>query len=126
MPPKWASQHLHLDEGLLQTTDQNQTLSHHPPTRVLPTITETSEHTTFDNAPATQLYPANMSTTAAGSSQNGGGASSTQTNGGAPHQSPPRALSPLQEFDQMQVQDWDEEAEEDEAAVEVEELIRVQ
>jgi hypothetical protein len=68
---------------------------------------------------------------AAGSSQNGGGTSSTQTNEGAPHQSPPRAPSPVQvihanaEFDQIQMQDWDEEAEEDEAATEEEELIRV-
>jgi hypothetical protein len=37
-----------------------------------------------------------------------------------------RAPSPLQEFDQIQVQDWDEEVEEDEAATEEEELIRVQ
>jgi hypothetical protein len=53
--------------------------------------------------------PVNMSTTTAGSSQNGGGTSSTQTNGGAPHQSPPRASLSLQviqgntEFDQIQV-----------------------
>jgi hypothetical protein len=73
-----------------------------------------------------------MSTTAAGSSQNDGGTSSTQTNRGAPYQSPPRAPSPAQviqgdaEFDQIQVQDWDEEAEEDEAIAEEEELIRVQ
>jgi hypothetical protein len=69
--------------------------------------------------------------TAAGSSQNGGVVSSTQTNRGASHQSPLRAPSPLQvihggpELDQTQVQDWDEEAEEFEAAVEEEELIRV-
>jgi hypothetical protein len=62
-----------------------------------------------------------MSTTATGSSQNGGGTSSTQTNRGDPHQSPLRAPSPVQviqgnvEFDQIQVQDWDKEAEEDEA-----------
>jgi hypothetical protein len=62
-----------------------------------------------------------------GSSQNGGGANSTQTNGGDPHQSPPRVLSPVQvvqgdtEFDQIQVQEWNEEAEEDEAATEEEE-----
>jgi hypothetical protein len=73
-----------------------------------------------------------MSTTAAGSSQNGRGASSTQTNGGDPHQSPLRAPSPVQavqgniEFDHIQVQDWDEEAEEDEATAEEEELVRVQ
>jgi hypothetical protein len=64
--------------------------------------------------------------TVAGSSHNGGGASSTQTLGGAPHQSPPRVPSPPQELDQVLVQDWDEEAEEDEVAAEEEELIRVQ
>jgi hypothetical protein len=71
-----------------------------------------------------------MSTTITGSSQNGRGTSSTQTNGGAPHQSPPRAPSSIQviegdvELNQVQVQDWDEEDNEDEVAEE--ELIRVQ
>jgi hypothetical protein len=122
MLPRRASQCLHLDEGLPQITDEN--ISHQPPTQVLPTITETSEHPTLDNAPATQ-HLANMSTTA-GSSHNGRGASFTQTNGGAPHQSPLRAPSSPQELDQVQVQDWDEEVEEDEAVVEEEELMRVQ
>jgi hypothetical protein len=72
-----------------------------------------------------------MSTTALGSSQNGGGTSSTQTNGGALHQSPLQAPSPAQviqgdpELDQIHVQDWDQEAYEDEAVEEEEELIRV-
>jgi hypothetical protein len=70
--------------------------------------------------------------TASCSSQNGEAASSAQTNGGAPHQSPLRAPSSLQaihgdtELDQTQVQYWDEEAEEIEAVIEEEELIRVQ
>jgi hypothetical protein len=73
-----------------------------------------------------------MSTTAAGSSQNGRGTSSTQINGGDSCESPLRALSPVQdvqgdaELDQIHVQDCDEEAEEDEAAAEGEELARVQ
>jgi hypothetical protein len=73
-----------------------------------------------------------MSTIAAGSSQNVGGTSSTQTNGGAPHQSPLKTPSSVQvihgnaEFDQIQMQDWDDEAEEDEAVAEEVELIRVQ
>jgi hypothetical protein len=66
-----------------------------------------------------------MSTTA-GSSHNGRGASSTQTLEGAPHQSPPRVPSPPQGLDQVIVQDWGEEAEEDKVAVEEEELIGVQ
>jgi hypothetical protein len=82
-------------------------------------------------AQQTQPQPANMSTTTAGSSQNGGAVSSTQTNGGAPHQSPLRAPWPFQvihgnpEVDQIQVQDWDEEAKEIKAAIKEEELIRV-
>jgi hypothetical protein len=72
-----------------------------------------------------------MSTTVPSSNQNGGGTSSTQTNGGALHQSPLRAPSLAQviqgdtELDQVQVQDWDEDAYEDEATEEEEELIRV-
>jgi hypothetical protein len=72
-----------------------------------------------------------MSTTTVGSRLNGGGARSTQTNGGVPHQSPQRAPSPIQVIqgdlvlDQIQVQDWDEEADEDKVAKE-EELTRVQ
>jgi hypothetical protein len=64
----------------------------------------------------------NVSTTTAGSSQNVGGTSSTQTNGGAPHQSPPQAPSSIQfiqgnvELEQIQVKDWDDKAFEDEAA----------
>jgi hypothetical protein len=72
-----------------------------------------------------------MSTTATGSSQNGGGASSTKTNGGASHQSPPRAPSAIQviqgdiKLEQIQLQDREEEASEDEAS-KVEKLLRVQ
>jgi hypothetical protein len=132
MPPRRTSQRLHPDKGLPQTFDQNQIPFHHPPTQALPTITETVEHLTFDNIPEIQQQSANMSTTAAGSSHNGKDTSSTQTNEGATHQSPLRAPLPVQvvegdtEFDQIQVQDWDEEAEEDEAAAKEEELVRVQ
>jgi hypothetical protein len=72
-----------------------------------------------------------MSTAAMGSSQNGGGTSSTQTNIGDPRQSPPRVLPLVQEvqgdveLNQIQVQDWNQEVKEDEAAVEEEELARV-
>jgi hypothetical protein len=73
-----------------------------------------------------------MSTTVTSSSKNGGVASYTKTNRGAPHQSPPRAPSLVQvihgdpEFDQIQVQDWDKESDEIEAAAKEDELIRVQ
>jgi hypothetical protein len=113
MPQRRASQRLHPDKGLPQTTDPN--IPHQLPTQVLSTIAESSEQ------------PVNMSTVAC-SSHNGGGASSTQTPGGALHQSPPRVPSPPQELDQVPVQDWDEEVEEDKAAAkeEEEELIKVQ
>jgi hypothetical protein len=68
-----------------------------PSTETLSTIAVGSEHSTFNDIPKVHLHqPANLSTIAAGSSQNGGGASSTQTNGGDPHQSPLRVLSPTQ------------------------------
>jgi hypothetical protein len=73
-----------------------------------------------------------MSTSALGASHNGGGTSSTQTNGGNSLQSPLWAPLPAQVIkgdakpDQVQVQNWDEEAYEDEAAEEEEQLIRVQ
>jgi hypothetical protein len=73
-----------------------------------------------------------MSTTAVGSSQNNGGTSSIQTNGGDPHQSHPRAPSPIQanqgdtELDQAHMQEWDKEDYEDKAVVEEEEMIMVQ
>jgi hypothetical protein len=99
----------------------------HPPTKILSTIVEGSKHPTFGDIPKPHQHQlATMSTTAAGSSQNDRGASSTQTNGGDPRQSPLRVFSPVQilqgdvEFDQIQVQDWGEEAEEDEATMEEE------
>jgi hypothetical protein len=64
--------------------------------------------------------------TAASSNHNGAGASSTQTPEGAPHQSPPRVPSPPQELEQVLVQDWDEEPEEDKATAEEEEFITIQ
>jgi hypothetical protein len=106
---------------------------HQPSTQTLSTIIEGSEHGTFGNIPELQLHqPATLSTTIVGSIQNSRGIRSTQTNGGDLCQSPPRALSPVQfiqgdtELDQIQVQDLDDEAEEDKAATEEEEMARVQ
>jgi hypothetical protein len=105
MPLKRTSQCLHPDEGSTQTSDQNQT--NNPSTQALPTIIEDVEYLTFDTILQIQLQPANMPTTVAGSNQNGGVASSTQINGGTPHQTSPRAPSPVQvihddpEFDQI-------------------------
>jgi hypothetical protein len=113
MSPRRVSQHLHPDEGLLETSPQNRPPLHHPSTQILSTITEGSRHSTFDDIPEVQLHqPANnMSTTTVASSQNGGGVGSTQTNGGAPQQSPLWAPSPIQviqedmELEQVQLQD---------------------
>jgi mRNA-degrading endonuclease toxin of MazEF toxin-antitoxin module len=73
----------------------------------------------------------NVSTTIAGSSQNVRGASSTQINGGAPHQLPLQASSPIQviqgnvNLEQIQVEDWEDEGFKGEA-VEEEELAKIQ
>jgi hypothetical protein len=67
-----------------------------------------------------------MSITAAGSSRNDRGTSCTQTNGGDPRQSLVQDVQGDAELDQIEVQDWDEEAEEDEAATKEEDLTRVQ
>jgi hypothetical protein len=106
----------------------------HLPTQTLSTIVEGSKHPTFRDIPELQLHqPATMSPTTTGSRQNGEGTSSTKTNGGDLHQSPPRAPPLVQviqgdaKFDQIQVQDWDEEAKQDnEVAVVEEKLVRVQ
>jgi hypothetical protein len=72
----------------------------------------------------------NTYTIATGSSQNAKGATSTQTNRGGPHQWLSRAPLPIQliqgnvELEQIQVEDWEDEAFEDEVADE-EKLARV-
>jgi hypothetical protein len=113
---------------LPQTSTQNQ-----PTTQNLSTIAEGLEQAAFHDVPEVELqHPANnnTSTTAPRSSHNLGGTNSTQTNGGAPHQSllwAPSLIQVIQdnaELDQIQVEDWKNEAIEDEAAEE--ELARVQ
>jgi hypothetical protein len=128
MPPRWFSQRLHPDEDMPQTSTLN-----HPPTQILSIIAEGSEHPTFgDILEVEVLHSANnTSTTVVWSSQNIGGTSSTQTNGGTPNQSPLRAPLLIQviqenaELEQIQVEDWEDEAYEDEVA-EKEELTWVQ
>jgi hypothetical protein len=108
---------------LPQTSTKN-----HPPAQNLSTITEGLENMAFNDVPEVELqHPANnnASTMVAGSSHNLRCASSTQTNGGAPHQLPPRAPLPIQviqenaELEQIQMEDWEDDA------VEEEELARV-
>jgi hypothetical protein len=72
MPPRRVSQRLHPDEGLPQTSDQNQPPFQQPSTQTLLTITEDTEHPIFDNIPEIQLQQPNMSTTTASTSQTGG------------------------------------------------------
>jgi hypothetical protein len=55
MTPRRVSQRQHLDEGLLQTPNQNQPLFQQPSTQTLPTIIEAADHLTFDNIPKVQL-----------------------------------------------------------------------
>jgi hypothetical protein len=132
MPLRRMSQCLHPDEGPPRESTNNPPL-HQPSTQNLPTIVEDPEHPTFGEIPEVQLHQLDhISTTAAGPSQHNGAASSTQTGGGAQRQSPTQAPLPVHmaqgdaKLDQVQIHDWDEEAEEDEAAVEEEELARVQ
>jgi hypothetical protein len=121
MPPRRVSQRLYPDEGLLQTSDQNQPPLQQPPTQTLPTITEATEPT-FNNIPEVQLQQAIISTTAAVTSQGNGGDQHLNTN----PLSPPSQVDPGEaEFNQIEVQDWDE-AEEEEVEADESELIRVQ
>jgi hypothetical protein len=131
MLPRRMSHHLHPDEAppqeLINLPPANQSS-----TQILPTIVEGPEHLTFRNIPEAQLYqPNHASTTVAGPSHIHGAVTSSQTSTGAPRQSPPWAPSPIHILlgdtypDQVQIDDWDEEGEEEEAEEE-EELDRVQ
>jgi hypothetical protein len=104
---------------LPQTSAQN-----HPPTKNLSSTTEGLEHAGFDDIPEVELQHAtnnNTSTVVTGSSQHGRGSNSNKTNGGTPHQSPPQTPSPIQAIQEnvvlelLQVEDWEDEAFEDEA-----------
>jgi hypothetical protein len=131
MPPRRFSQRMHLDEAPPQ-----EPTNHPPPNQpieTLPTIDKVSEHPTFGNIPKMQFHkPTHASNSAARPSQTSEVATPSHTIGGTPHQSPLRAPSPIHklprdtELGQVQVDDWDEEAEEEEAVAEEEELARVQ
>jgi hypothetical protein len=55
MPPRRVNQRLHPDEGLPQTSDQNQLPFQQPSTQTLPTIGEAAENPTFNNILGIQL-----------------------------------------------------------------------
>jgi hypothetical protein len=113
---------LHPDEGLPQTSDQNHPAFQQPSTQTLPTITEAAEHLTLDNIPDVQLQQANMSTTAAVTSQGDEGDQHLNAN---PPPPPSQFNQGEAKFNHIEVQDWDE-AEEEEAEADESELIRVQ
>jgi hypothetical protein len=124
------SQHLHPDEAppqeLINLPPPNQ-LS----TQILTTIVEGPEHLTFRNILEAQPHQlTHASTTVAEPSHTHGVITSSQTSAGAPHQSPPLAPSPVHMLpgdadpDQVQINDWDEEAEEEEEAAAEEEGLR--
>jgi hypothetical protein len=123
MPSRQFSHRLHPDEDMPQTSTHSQ-----PPTQILSTIAEGLEHATFGDIPEFDVIPPpnNVSTAAAGLSQNAGGTNSTQINEGAPPQSPPWAPFLLQVIqgnaDPKQIQ---VEYSENEVVAEVE-LARVQ
>jgi hypothetical protein len=117
---KTQPQHLYPDEGLPQTSYQNQPPFQQPSTQTLPTITEATENPTFNNIPEIQLQQANISTNVASTSQSGGGDHHLNAN------PPPSQVNPGKaELNQIKIQDWDE-AEEDESKAKESELIRVQ
>jgi hypothetical protein len=123
MPPRRVSQRLHLDEVAPQEYT-NHTSSNQPTNQTLPTIDEGLEHPVFGQIPEAHLHQStNASISATGPSQ---------TSRGDLCQSPPRApsqthmLSEDAELGQVQINDWDEEAEQEAATAEEEELARVQ
>jgi hypothetical protein len=135
MPPRRMSQLLHPDEAppqeLINLPPPNQSS-----TQILPTIVEDPEHLTFGNIPEIPKeqphQPTHTSTAVAGLSHTHDAVTSSQTSAGAPRQSPPQAHSLVHillgdaDPDQVQIDDWDEEAEEEAAAAEEKELARVQ
>jgi hypothetical protein len=120
MPPRRVSQRLHQDEGLLQTSDQNQPSFQQPSTQTLPIIAKATKPT-FDNIPEVQLQQATMATTATIANQSNEGEQHLNTN---PLPPPSQVNQGEAEFNQIEVQDWDE-AEEEETEADESELIRV-
>jgi hypothetical protein len=118
-----VSQRLHPYEATPQEYT-NHTSSNQPTNQILPTIIEGPEHLAFRQFPEAHLH---QSTHASINE-----VEPSQTGEGAPRQSPLRAPSPTHilsedaELDQVQIDDWDEEAEEEAAVAEDEELARVQ
>jgi hypothetical protein len=97
-----------------------QPLLQQPSTQTLSTITKATK-LTFDNILEVQLQQATMSTTAVVTSQGNGGDWHLKTNPLPPSS---QVNQGEVEFNQIEVQDWDE-AEEEEAEADENELIRV-
>jgi hypothetical protein len=120
---------LHPDETPLQ-----ESIFPPPPnqssTQILPIIVEGAGHPAFRHNPKTHLHQPITISTAAESSHDA--TTSSQAIKGASCQSLPQAPSPIHtlpgdmDLDHIQIDDWDEEAKEETATVEEEELARVQ
>jgi hypothetical protein len=125
MPPRRFSQCLHTNEAPPQKPTNQ-------PTQTLSTIDGIiPEHPNLRHIHEAQPHqPTHASTSATGPSQTNGATTTSHTMGGAPQQSPPQAPSPIQmlpddaKLSQVQIDDWDEEAKEEETEAEEEELAR--
>jgi hypothetical protein len=109
MPPRRKSNRLHPHNASSQESiippPPNQ-----PPTQILPSIAEGAEYPAFEDIHEMRLHqPINTSTEAKPSYSF---ATSSQATGGAPHQ----PLLQEEEPDHIQVDDWDNEADEEAAA----------
>jgi hypothetical protein len=118
MPPRRVSNRLHSHDPPPQQSiippPPNQ-----PPTQILPSTTKGAKYPAFEDIPEMRLHqPINKSTKVEPSHSI---ATSSQANEGAP----PQPLRHDEEHDHVQIDDWDDEAEEEAAAVEEEELTKV-
>jgi hypothetical protein len=119
MPPRRVSNRLHphvppLQESIIPSPPNQ------PPTQILLAIAEGAEYPKFEYIPKMRLHQSINTSTEAEPSHNI--ATPSQAVEQDPHQPPPWEEEP----DHVQIDDWDDEAEEEAAAAEEEELARVQ
>jgi hypothetical protein len=119
MPPRRVSNHLHPQDPPLQESIIPPPLNQ-PPTQILPAIAENAEYPEFKDIPEMCLNQ--PITTSAEAKPSHNIATSSQAAEWDLHQPPPQELEP----GHIQIDDWDDEAEEEAAAVEEEELARVE
>jgi hypothetical protein len=119
MPPRRVSNRLHphvppLQESIIPPPPNQ------PPTQILLAIAEGAEYTEFEDIPEMHLHQPIITSTEAEPSHNI--ATPSQAIELDSHQPPPWEEEP----DHVQIDDWDDKAEEEETPVEEEELARVQ